>query len=1028
MIPSGALLAVAHNDNFALLIMITTVHAPAHALLLNNVRLRTLVALLAGLAPAFGPAFGQDTSAARWEGRPISRIEYDPLQQPLPLEELNRLLPLKVGGLVQLEEVRDAIQKLYATGRFSDVSIDADADGPGVALRIATEFNYFIGGVNISGENDPPNRNQLISASKLELGALFAESDLDKAIDNIQEKLRVNGLYNATIQRRVDRRPDTEEANVYFDLDTGNRAHFDGVELAGQLDRPKESAIGATGWHRALGPIRIPGWREVTETRVQNGLERLRKDLQKGDRLEAKVTLDKLDYHPLTNTATPYLTIDSGPTVEVRTTGAKISSSQLRDLIPVYQERTVDRSLLVEGQRNLAEYFRSKGYFDTQVEFMQLDPAPNRTLVEYTITAGERHKLKQIEITGNRYFDEATLRERMYLQTANWIRRRYGLFSERLLQQDQENIANLYRANGFRDVMLQPQVQDNFGGENGNLAVEIQINEGPQWLVNQLAIEGVPPADETYLRSIVRSTEGQPYSDANIAADRDAVLGYYYNTGYPDAQFESAVDPTPDPHRVNLRYRVNPEKRQFVRGTLVRGLETTRPSLVASQILVAPGDPISQTRIAQSQQKLYDLGIFAKVETALQNPDGQEESKYVLFHLDEARKYSYNFGVGAELARIGGSANSLDYPAGTAGFSPRVSAGVSRINFLGLGHTVSLQTQVSTLRQRALASYSAPQFEGHENLALTFSTLFDDSNDVRTFSARRWEGTVQLAQKVSRANTFQYRYTFRHVSLDPNSLKIAPQAVGLLNQPVRVGLIGSSFIQDRRDDPVNSHRGVLNTVDLSYAYKGFGSETDFTRLLVRNATYYPIGREIVLARSLQVGYIQRWGGLSEIPLSERFYSGGASTNRAFPDNQAGPRDLITGFPIGGSALLFHSTELRFPLIGDNIGGVFFHDMGNVYSNVTSISFRFHQQNLQDFDYMVHSIGFGIRVRTPVGPIRADFSYSPNAPRFFGFNGTFNDLLNIPASEPLCSLQTPLPRCSNQRINSFQFHFSLGQTF
>ena len=466
----------------------------------------------------------------------------------------------------------------------------------------------------------------------------------------------------------------------------------------------------------------------------------------------------------------------------------------------------------------------------------------------------------------------------MYLQTASLLRRRYGLYSERLLQQDEENIADLYRANGFPDVKVtNPPVQDDYGGEHGNLAVEIQITEGTQWLVNQMTIEGVPADDETYLRSIVRSTEGQPYSAANIAADRDAILGYYYNNGYPDAQFDSTQDPAPAPNQVILHFRVTPGERQYVRGTLVRGLETTRPSLVASRISVAPGDPISQSRIAQSQQKLYDLGIFSKVQTALQNPEGKEEQKYVLFHLDEARKYSFNFGVGAELARIGGGINSLDYPAGATGFSPRVSVGVSRLNFLGLGHIVSLQTQVSTIRRRALASYTAPQFEGHENLALTFSALFDDSGDVRTFAARRWEGTVQLAQKLSRANSIQYRYTFRRVTLDPNSLKIQPQLIGLLSQPVRVGLIGGSFIQDRRDDPVNSHRGMLNSIDLGYAYKGFGSETDFTRVLVRNATYYPIGREIVLARSLQFGYIQRWGGLPEIPLSERFYSGGAST-------------------------------------------------------------------------------------------------------------------------------------------------------
>jgi outer membrane protein insertion porin family len=1016
------------------------------AISLGDVRLRMLVALLAGLSPAFG----QDTLAARWEGRTVSRIEFEPQQQPLPLEELNRLLPFKAGDALRMDQVRDAIQKLYTTGRYSDISVQADPEGAGVAVHISTELNYFISGVNISGESEPPNRNQLITASKLELGGLFMEGDLDQAVNNFQDKLRVNGFYNAGVQHRVDLRGETSEANIYFEIATGARAHFDGVELAGQIDRPEDSVIRATGWHRGLAFIWLPGWRYVTENRVQTGIERLRKDFQKGDRLEAKVTLDKLDYHPTSNTVTPYLTIDSGPIVEVRTTGTNtkasiwrrsvgwipglkggtdVSSSRLRELVPIYQERTVDRSLLVEGQRNLMEYFRSKGYFDSQVEFQQSEPEANRSLIEYNITPGTRHKLRRIEITGNRYFDAETLRERMYLQTASFLRRRYGTYSERLLQQDQDNIANLYRANGFPDVMVtHPAVMDDYQGQHGNLAVEIQVMEGTQWLVNQLTIDGVSAEDQEYLRSNLRSTEGQPYSEANLAADRDTVLGYFYNDGYPDAQFESSQEAASEPNRMNVHFRVTPGVRQYVRGTLVRGLETTKPSLVASRILLAPGDPISQSRIAQSQQKLYDLGIFAKVQTALQNPEGSEERKYVLFHLDEARKYSFNIGFGAEFARIGGGTATFDSPAGAAGFSPRASVGVSRLNVLGRGHTVSLQGLVSTLRQRALLNYVAPQFEGHESLALSFSALFDDSKDVRTFAARRWEGTVQLAQKVSRAKTFQYRYTFRRVTLDENSLKIAPGAIPLLSQPVRVGLIGGSFVQDRRDDPVNSHRGVLNTVDLAYASKAFGSETTFTRLLLRNANYYPISKDIVIARTLQFGYIQRWAGLPEIPLSERFFSGGGSTNRAFPDNQAGPRDLVTGFPIGGSALFFHSTELRFPLIGDNIGGVLFHDMGNVYSDVTAVSWRFHQKNLQDFDYMVHSIGFGIRVRTPVGPIRGDLSFSPNAPAFFGFNGTRDELLNTPPSQPLCSPQTPSPTCSNQKIGWFQFHFSLGQTF
>ena len=180
---------------------------------------------------------------------------------------------------------------------------------------------------------------------------------------------------------------------------------------------------------------------------------------------------------------------------------------------------------------------------------------------------------------------------------------------------------------------------------------------------------------------------------------------------------------------------------------------------------------------------------------------------------------------------------------------------------------------------------------------------------------------------------------------------------------------------------------------------------------------------MVLAQGTQFGWIHNLGGMPiDIPLAERFFSGGSSTNRAFPDNQAGPRDigspisLPTGFPLGGNALLFHSTELRFPLIGNNLGGVFFHDIGNVYADLAGMSFRFRQQNIQDFNYAVNSFGFGIRYRTPIGPIRVDFSLSPDSPRFFGFSGTRDQLLAGTGVRV------------NQRINIFQFHFSLGQTF
>ena len=107
--------------------------------------------------------------------------------------------------------------------------------------------------------------------------------------------------------------------------------------------------------------------------------------------------------------------------------------------------------------------------------------------------------------------------------------------------------------------------------------------------------------------------------------------------------------------------------------------------------------------------------------------------------------------------------------------------------------------------------------------------------------------------------------------------------------------------------------------------------------------------------------------MPEIPLPERFFSGGASSHRGFPDNQAGPRDPITDFPLGGKAVLMNTFELRFPLIGDNRRRRTVSRCGQRLFERERYQLRFRQRDLNDFNYMVHAFGFGIRYRTPVGP-------------------------------------------------------------
>ena len=980
---------------------------------LVSTRLGSLIAtpILAALCSVLLSAAPND-----YEGKPIASVQFDPPTQPLTFSQLMAMLPLRIGQPLQATDLRDSIQRLYQTGEYADIAVDATLAAAGVNLKFITKPAYFIGYFDVSGVSEPPNAGQLLVATKLTLGGPYAPSDTTAAVARITDLLKRNGFYNAGVEPATSVREPTQEVHIDFHATPGERAYFAGLVANGDALRPLDRLIKSSGWKRRLWV----GWHGFTETRLQNGIDNIRSWYPKHDHLLAQVTLVNLDYHAGANTVTPVLSIDPGPPVLVSLRGAKVSSGKLRSLLPIYQERAVDRDLLEEGSRDLASYFQSQGFFDATAVYQVAAPANGEQLIDYHVALGVRHKIVKLEIHGNHYFDDATLRERMSVIPSTLIRYRHGRYSRDALERDLEAIRNLYRGNGFRDVQVTSRLLDDYNGAPAHIAIFIDIVEGPQWFVSKLALQGISDHDLPALMLLLYSTQGQPYSDLNIATDRDNVLDYYFNQGYPAAKFAFTSVPSPQADRVDLTFIVTPGDRVYVRNVVVDGLRRTRSDVVTDRISLHAGDPLSQSEINGSQRRLYDLGIFSRVDAAIQNPDGDEPTKYVLYSLEEAGRYSMNVGVGAEIGRIGGGTTSLDSPAGVTGFSPRFSFGISRLNFFGLGHTMSLQTLVSTLEQRVLLTYVAPQFLGHPKLSLQFSALFDHSHDVRTFSSQREEGSIQLGQKLSKADTLQYRFTYRKVNVLGTPL-VSPELIPLLSQPVHVGFFSMSFIRDKRDDPIDSHRGTYTSIDLALASNVFGSQIGFGRVVARNSSYYQLTKDLVLARTTDFGIIERYSGETIVPLAERFFGGGAFSNRAFPDFQAGPRDLNTGFPIGGNALLTNTIELRFPLIGDNLGGVLFNDMGNVYSAVNKISLRFRQQNLQDFDYAVQGFGFGLRYRTPLGPVRVDFSLSPNSPRFFGCEGSINQLYQC--GVPGSSVPTTV-----QRINVFQFHFSLGQAF
>jgi outer membrane protein assembly complex protein YaeT len=617
-----------------------------------------------------------------------------------------------------------------------------------------------------------------------------------------------------------------------------------------------------------------------------------------------------------------------------------------------------------------------------------------------------------------------------------------------MLARDIRSIENLYRSNGFLQAKVTADVNDNYLGQNGHIQVIVNIEEGQQTTVGKLTIEGNTAFSEQEIRALISAGEGQPYSDTTLINDQTEVMNAYTNRGFPRVKFEHSATPEAgDPNKIDVSYKITEGPQVFVDRVLFAGLHFTRPFVVEREMKIRSGQPLSQRQMLDSQNGLYDMGIFNEVDMAVQNPDGEATHKNVNFQMTEAKRYNFNYGAGLEVqtGQPGGTAN----PQGKTGVSPRVSFDVTRLNFRGRNHTITLKTRYGNLEKLGLLGYTQPRWFDAESLSLNLIAFYEQTNDVQTYTSNRLEGSVELRQNVSRATTLLYRMIYRRVST--SNLVINPVQVALFSQPVRVGMPDFSYIRDTRDNPIDSRKGSFNSLDIGVASQVFGSEPNFVRVVAQNSTYYQFHkRRWVFARSTRIGIEEPYGDTSSaialpgptapapssfIPLPERFLTGGATSHRGFGINQAGPRDLSTGQPLGGEALFINNLELRtpplpLPFVGRNLSAVLFHDMGNVWatpSDMFSSIYKFSQPQRStclipqaatcNFNYVSQAVGGGIRYRTPIGPVSFDIGYNLNPPAF-------------PVSAPIQPNPPPAPQVApfSQVLRHFNFFFNIGQTF
>src|SRR5947209_12451805 len=487
---------------------------------------------------------------ARYSGYRIRSVSLKGAQR-IEQSDMLKSIPLQPGQILDRATVRASLQQLFATGRFRTIAAEVTPSPDRfLDVNLVVEEKLYIGSLFVYGGQRHPTENQLVNSSKLQIGQEFDEDLVAAGIERMKRVLAEDGYFAPTIRMDSSIDPAHQRIELSFIVDRGPHARVGQVIVKGDPGYPN-------GKIRSI--VKLHPGQPVVASHLSRAFTRLHKKYQKSDRLEAQVSMVDRNYHTDTNRLDYVFEINRGPIVDVRVEGANMRRGLIKKYVPIYEEGAVDEDLLSEGRRNLRDYFQTQGYFDVKVT-STLTKKDQRQLVIFNVDKRKRHTFKDLVIQGNKYFPKESIRERMAIQPADALQR-HGLFSSALLEHDVSVITALYQANGFQAVKVTSNVVDDYQGKAGRLQVQVNIEEGPQTLVKSVSITGNTTFSQDLLLDQLSTIPGQPYSTYLLGNDRDSVVSYYFDRGFPDVQVDTTTSPSPEqPNRRDVAFKIRSEE------------------------------------------------------------------------------------------------------------------------------------------------------------------------------------------------------------------------------------------------------------------------------------------------------------------------------------------------------------------------------------------------------------------------------------------------------------------------------------
>jgi outer membrane protein insertion porin family len=915
-----------------------------------------------------------------------------------PHRDVERLRPLllqKAGEPYSQDKVENSIAAL--TGEFPKIEVSIVPEIAGLRLNFLLEPAYYIGFVHFPGA-ERFSYTRLLQAVDLGDQEPFDQERLSVGGQSLKKFLAREGYFQSAVDSTYEIDDPHQMVNLKFTVRLGPRARIGKVAFDGP-DPAEDARLThsiASLRARFTGALVKPG-KPYTAERMKAATSLLRSTLARQHRLASKVEELPPDYHPETNRVDVTFKAEVGPVVIVALTGARLSwipylaGREMKKQVPIYSEGTIDRDLVEEGRQNLTDFFQKEGYFDVNVT-PDFQNQPEKISLVYSIEKGSKHKVESVSFAGNNNLSPKELLEQVTVKKSHFLTQ--GRVSQKLLSQSEKNIAALYNDRGYEEVKVKSQTTNH----NRKLEVVFHITEGAQTLVDNVQVTGNAhlPLKQLVSPAGFELKAGKPFSPRRLVNDRNRISANYLNRGFLNVEVKARVNRVAeDPHRWNVLYAIDEHQMVNVAESVYLGQQDTRLSLIRKTAKIPSESPMKRGELLGAESRLYDLNIFDWASVGPRKPITDQSEEDVVIKVHEARRTDVTYGFGFEVAHRGGSVPSGTVavpglppvqlgqyqiaPSQSTFASPQGSIEINRRNMRGLGETASASLLLSRLDQRALTTYTQPHFLGTQWSSLT-SFSIERNTENPLFAASLGDISFQLERLIYHHTTrLQFRYDFNKTYL---SHLLVPALVLPQDLNVRLSTFSSTLIHDTRDKPLDAHHGNFGTLNFGVTPAALGSSANFAKLFGQYAYYQPF-HAVVFASSVRLGLAKAFAG-SFVPTSQLFFSGGGTSLRGFPIDEAGPQRLVPfcnvlegqngcvniNVPVGGNQLFILNSEVRFPLqLMKALGGVIFYDGGNVYSAI----------NLNNFvNNYTNTIGVGLRYSTPIGPVRFDIGKNLNA--------------------------------------------------